>query len=257
MLRELSAVRESLSNVAPLWRYVAVSVFNVSANTYRFEMIKYVGFPAQILGESFRMMPVGPAMTFTSDLEKGPARAVAPFNKLTSCLAERRWNRTRYNTFCVGLDTQPAKVLILFWRILSVLLVRGVGRTVSFRANKNGSTLVPVICLVFVFSLIWVIIPSLCLYGHTIPLGFCIGALIYSVCKYVRESSYCDSRLAVVGRVHRFPFFSLFCMLSYAHYDEYHELMWPWWRGRHFSSPTCCSSSLEFESPPLWDQSHV
>ena len=25
-----------------------------------------------------------------------------------------------YNTFCVGLDTQPVKVLILFWRILRV-----------------------------------------------------------------------------------------------------------------------------------------
>ena len=38
---------------------------------------------------------------------------------LTSCLAERRCSRTVYNTVCVGLVTQPAKVLILCWRIFT------------------------------------------------------------------------------------------------------------------------------------------
>ena len=49
---------ESLMYVALLWRYVAVSVFNVSASACQYEMLKYLNFPVQILGESFKMMSV-------------------------------------------------------------------------------------------------------------------------------------------------------------------------------------------------------
>ena len=49
---------ESLMYVALLWRYVAVSVFNVSASACQYEMLKYLSFPVQILGESFKMMSV-------------------------------------------------------------------------------------------------------------------------------------------------------------------------------------------------------
>jgi len=49
---------ESLRNVAPLWKYVAVSVSNVYASACQYEALKYVSFPVQILGKSFKMMPV-------------------------------------------------------------------------------------------------------------------------------------------------------------------------------------------------------
>jgi len=49
---------ESLWNVAPLWKYVAVSVSNVYASACQYEALKYVSFPVQMLGKSFKMMPV-------------------------------------------------------------------------------------------------------------------------------------------------------------------------------------------------------
>ena len=93
-------------------------------------------------------------------------------SRLTSCLAERRCSGTGYNTVCVSPDTQLAEFLFLFWRILRVLLVWNAGRTVSFRPNKNGSTLVPATCLVCV----WVILPSLSLFGHS--LGVSLGSTL-------------------------------------------------------------------------------
>jgi len=49
---------EPTKNQAPLWRYLAVSVSNVYATTCQYEALKYVTFPVQMLGKSFKMMPV-------------------------------------------------------------------------------------------------------------------------------------------------------------------------------------------------------
>ena len=44
--------------MAPLWKYVAISISNVYASTCQYEALKYVSFPVQMLGKSFKMMPV-------------------------------------------------------------------------------------------------------------------------------------------------------------------------------------------------------
>jgi len=49
---------ETKLNQAPLWKYFAVSVSNVYATTCQYEALKYVTFPVQMLGKSFKMMPV-------------------------------------------------------------------------------------------------------------------------------------------------------------------------------------------------------
>merc|ERR1719393_886138 len=49
---------ESLINGAPLWKYLAISFSNVYASTCQYEALKYVSFPVQMLGKSFKMMPV-------------------------------------------------------------------------------------------------------------------------------------------------------------------------------------------------------
>merc|ERR1719401_1931746 len=49
---------ESLTNKAPLWKYLTVSLSNVYASTCQYEALKYVSFPVQMLGKSFKMMPV-------------------------------------------------------------------------------------------------------------------------------------------------------------------------------------------------------
>merc|ERR550537_1691580 len=49
---------ESYRNSAPLWKYLAISFSNVYASTCQYEALKYVSFPVQILGKSFKMMPV-------------------------------------------------------------------------------------------------------------------------------------------------------------------------------------------------------
>ena len=49
---------ESFLNSAPLWKYLAVSFSNVYASTCQYEALKYVSFPVQMLGKSFKMMPV-------------------------------------------------------------------------------------------------------------------------------------------------------------------------------------------------------
>eukprot|EP00438_Fugacium_kawagutii_P023600 Skav205956 [mRNA] locus=scaffold442:159082:160059:+ [translate_table: standard] len=43
---------------APVWRYMVVSLSNVLASTCQYEALKYVSFPVQMLGKSFKMMPV-------------------------------------------------------------------------------------------------------------------------------------------------------------------------------------------------------
>jgi len=50
--------KEGLMNVAPMWKYVAISVSNVYASSCQYEALKYVSFPVQMLGKSFKMMPV-------------------------------------------------------------------------------------------------------------------------------------------------------------------------------------------------------
>lgn len=49
---------ESLVNQAPLWKYAVVSLSNVFASACQYESLKYVSFAVQMLGKSFKMMPV-------------------------------------------------------------------------------------------------------------------------------------------------------------------------------------------------------
>lgn len=49
---------EAYVNSAPLWKYLAISFSNVYASTCQYEALKYVSFPVQMLGKSFKMMPV-------------------------------------------------------------------------------------------------------------------------------------------------------------------------------------------------------
>merc|ERR1719159_981099 len=49
---------EKLTNQAPLWKYLAVSFSSVYASACQYEALKYVSFPVQMLGKSFKMMPV-------------------------------------------------------------------------------------------------------------------------------------------------------------------------------------------------------
>jgi adenosine 3'-phospho 5'-phosphosulfate transporter B2 len=49
---------EDWGNKAPIWKYLALSFSNVSATWCQYEALKYVSFPVQMLGKSFKMMPV-------------------------------------------------------------------------------------------------------------------------------------------------------------------------------------------------------
>jgi len=49
---------ENKYNEAPLWKYLVISLSNVLASTCQYEALKYVSFPVQMLGKSFKMMPV-------------------------------------------------------------------------------------------------------------------------------------------------------------------------------------------------------
>lgn len=49
---------EEFGNKAPLWKYIAISFSNVTATWCQYEALKYVSFPVQMLGKSFKMMPV-------------------------------------------------------------------------------------------------------------------------------------------------------------------------------------------------------
>ena len=50
--------KESYKATVPIWKYVAVSMSNVMATWCQYEALKYVSFPVQMLGKSFKMMPV-------------------------------------------------------------------------------------------------------------------------------------------------------------------------------------------------------
>jgi adenosine 3'-phospho 5'-phosphosulfate transporter B2 len=49
---------EEIGNKAPLWKYMVISLSNVAATSCQYECLKYVSFPVQMLGKSFKMMPV-------------------------------------------------------------------------------------------------------------------------------------------------------------------------------------------------------
>jgi len=49
---------ESYANAAPFWKYLAISFSNVYASVCQYDALKYVSFPVQMLGKSFKMMPV-------------------------------------------------------------------------------------------------------------------------------------------------------------------------------------------------------
>jgi adenosine 3'-phospho 5'-phosphosulfate transporter B2 len=49
---------EEWGNKAPLWKYLAISLSNVAATSCQYEALKWVSFPVQMLGKSFKMMPV-------------------------------------------------------------------------------------------------------------------------------------------------------------------------------------------------------
>jgi len=50
--------KESFQNKAPLWKYMVVSLSNVAASSCQYAALRYVSFPVQMLGKSFKMMPV-------------------------------------------------------------------------------------------------------------------------------------------------------------------------------------------------------
>mmetsp|Transcript_73241 Transcript_73241/g.158897 ORF Transcript_73241/g.158897 Transcript_73241/m.158897 type:complete len:357 (+) Transcript_73241:90-1160(+) len=50
--------RESFINKAPLWKYVILSISHTTATSCQYEALRYVTFPVQMLGKSFKMMPV-------------------------------------------------------------------------------------------------------------------------------------------------------------------------------------------------------
>jgi len=49
---------ESLKSAAPAWKYAIVSVGNVVAAMCQYEALKWVSYPMQLLGKSFKMIPV-------------------------------------------------------------------------------------------------------------------------------------------------------------------------------------------------------
>merc|ERR1719198_97001 len=54
----VAAKSENVVNSAPLWKYLAISFSNVYASACQYEALKFVSFPVQMLGKSFKMMPV-------------------------------------------------------------------------------------------------------------------------------------------------------------------------------------------------------
>jgi len=52
------AKTESFRPAAPWWKYLAISLSNVFASMCQYEALKYVSFAVQMLGKSFKMMPV-------------------------------------------------------------------------------------------------------------------------------------------------------------------------------------------------------
>lgn len=49
---------EQLAPIAPPWTYLAISGTNVIGTTCQYEALRWISFPAQMLGKSFKMIPV-------------------------------------------------------------------------------------------------------------------------------------------------------------------------------------------------------
>lgn len=54
----IAVKKEAILWQAPVWKYAIVSVSNVAATSCQYEALKYISFPVQMLGKSFKMMPV-------------------------------------------------------------------------------------------------------------------------------------------------------------------------------------------------------
>lgn len=54
----MAVEKEQMKNAAPMWKYCAISLANVGATWCQYEALKYVSFPMQMLGKSFKMVPV-------------------------------------------------------------------------------------------------------------------------------------------------------------------------------------------------------
>lgn len=57
-LTMVKTMGEDIKPMAPIWKYFAISLSNVCATWCQYEALKYVSFPVQMLGKSFKMMPV-------------------------------------------------------------------------------------------------------------------------------------------------------------------------------------------------------
>jgi adenosine 3'-phospho 5'-phosphosulfate transporter B2 len=57
-LTMVAAKGEEFANKAPLWKYLAISLSSTYASACQYEALRYVSFPVQMLGKSFKMMPV-------------------------------------------------------------------------------------------------------------------------------------------------------------------------------------------------------
>jgi len=53
-----TASGDSIANQAPIWKYLVISLSNVAATMCQYEALRFVSFPVQMLGKSFKMMPV-------------------------------------------------------------------------------------------------------------------------------------------------------------------------------------------------------
>lgn len=49
---------EPVRNQAPFWQYFVVALSNVGSTSCSFEALKHISFPTQVLGKSFKMVPV-------------------------------------------------------------------------------------------------------------------------------------------------------------------------------------------------------
>jgi len=49
---------DGFTNQAPLWKYAVISISNVTSSYCQYEALKWVTFAVQMLGKSFKMMPV-------------------------------------------------------------------------------------------------------------------------------------------------------------------------------------------------------
>jgi adenosine 3'-phospho 5'-phosphosulfate transporter B2 len=54
----VAAKGEEFGNKAPLWKYLAISFSSTYASACQYEALRYVSFPVQMLGKSFKMGPV-------------------------------------------------------------------------------------------------------------------------------------------------------------------------------------------------------